>query len=103
MLIGSGTMDVGELLSYQVGEVGRLRPAGVAGPECRHLSSSGSLARTSCYPGVLACHCTHSPKPSWTLSIPSLSRPEPFDLSFPPDSLAPFCSSLVSFLSIHRA
>lgn len=47
MLIGSGTMDVGELLSYQVGEVGRLRPAGVAGPEPRRLASSGSLARTS--------------------------------------------------------
>lgn len=47
MLVWSGTMDVGELLSYQVGEVGRLRPAGVAGPESRHRAFSGSLARTS--------------------------------------------------------
>lgn len=40
-------MDVGELLSYQVGEVGRLRSAGVAGPESRRRAFSGSLARTS--------------------------------------------------------
>lgn len=63
MLIGSGTMDVGELLSYQVGEVdwagGSLIPAEVAGPEF-HLASSWSLALTShATPGcILSLHFT---------------------------------------------
>lgn len=44
-------MDVGELLSYQVGAVGRaeglLILARVAGTESRHLASPRSLALTS--------------------------------------------------------
>ena len=51
MLIGSGTMDVGELLSYQVRAVGEagglLILARVAGTESRHLASPRSLALTS--------------------------------------------------------
>lgn len=72
MLIGSGTMDVGELLSYQVGEVGRLRPAGVAGPESCHRASSGL------WPSLLML--------PWGSSLSLYSLPEalvdPFD-SFP--------------------
>lgn len=64
VLIGSGTMDVGELLSYQVGVVGRagglLTVARVAGSESRHLASSRSLALTS--PGLAPCHCTSLPQ-----------------------------------------
>lgn len=105
VLIGSGTMDVGELLSYQVGAVGkaggRLTLARVAGSESRRLASSRSLALTS--PGLASSHCT------------SLSQVlvDPFDLFLlrardlflvisVPHPAALSCSS-VSFLPIQRA
>lgn len=68
VLIGSGTMDVGELLSYQVGAVGRaeglLILARVAGTESHHLASSRSLALTSrVTPACILVIALHSPSP----------------------------------------
>lgn len=66
MLIGSGTMDVGELLSYQVGAVGRagelLILAGVATKNPVILPPLGPWPSLLMSPGLASCHCTSLPQ-----------------------------------------